>query len=226
MYPKVPKSVAVFRREVQILKSLSSQLIVSCLDWFEAKNGYVMILQDGGENLLDRANGTAPIAEEKLCTLARQMFLAVKEVSDHRWIHGDIKLENFVIDENERIRLIDFGLSESIAETGFSQNSVCGSRFYQAPELLQHLRHDQKVDIWALGVTLFALAARSFPFSTDEYDHYCEVLVHPPLMDLIYDSYSLELADLLQWMLSKDPQERFSIDECLAHPWFARSQNI
>jgi serine/threonine protein kinase len=225
-YPKNPRSVAVFKSELQILRSLESEFIASCLDWFETKDAFVMILRDGGEALLDRAIETAPMEEEKLRKFAIQMFLALKEVHDHKVIHGDIKLENFVIDGNDHIRLIDFGLSERIGNNGFSRNPVSGSLFYQPPELLRNLPHDQKIDIWALGVSLFGLATGGFPFTNDEFDHRYDVLFRDPCMEPARDLFSNDFTDLVQWMLSKDPRERPNIDECLAHSWFAAAKDI
>jgi serine/threonine protein kinase len=225
-YRKKNPAVATFKSELQILRSLASELIVACLDWFETADGFVMILQDGGDSLFDRAIAVAPMQDEKLRKFALQMTLAVKEVHDHNLIHGDIKLENFVIDRNDRIRLIDFGLSEKLPENEPSRNLVCGSRFYQPPEILQNAAHDQKVDIWALGVTLFGLGTGGFPFTTDEFEHYSAVIVDDPCMDPARELVSDEFADLVQWMLSKDPRERPSIDECLAHSWLATARDI
>jgi serine/threonine protein kinase len=218
VYQQSETSTKIFKNEIDVLRSFTTRSIVRCLDSFESNGRYIVILEDGGENLFDFLSHTN-LSEAKVRYLARQMFHAVKSVHDLRITHGDIKLENFVINSKDRIRLIDFGSAERIADGGTS-TAVCGSQFYRPPELIQNKLHDQKVDIWALAISLFALAMRGFPFDCDPGDHEYSVLLEPPVMQGASQLFSPEFANLVEWMLTKDPANRPTIEQCLQHQWF------
>jgi serine/threonine protein kinase len=225
IYDHSEVSTRLFKTEIDILKSFGKRSIVRCLDSFELAGRYIVILQDGGENLFDFLSRTN-INEAMVRDIARQMFHAVKDVHDLRVVHGDIKLENFVINSKERVRLIDFGSAERIADGG-SSTAVCGSQFYRPPELIRNKPHDRKVDIWALGIAIFALAMRGFPFSCDKLDHEYEVLMEPPRVDDAADLISPAFVNLVERMLAKNPDNRPTIEQCLQHDWFqADSGNV
>jgi cell cycle serine/threonine-protein kinase CDC5/MSD2 len=225
IYDQSESSRKIFSNEVGILESFKKRSIIRCLESFESNGQAVLILQYGGENLFDflsRANPT----QAQVRNFAQQMFKAVKDVHDAGIIHGDIKLENFVISSRETIRLIDFGSAERIPEGGTS-TAVCGSQFYRPPELIRRKPHDRKVDIWALGITLFALAMHKFPFSSDRLDHDCDVCLEPPSTDNAEEVYGPAFVSLIVSMLAKNPNARPTIEQCLQHQWFEGAiQNV
>lgn len=89
-------------------------------------------------------------------------------------IHRDVKLENALIDSDGNVKLIDFGYSRYLPKDVRAKTS-CGSVHYTAPELVRGEEYDHKADSWSLGVTLFVLAFKSFPFD-DRYGNVKTVL--------------------------------------------------
>ena len=79
--------------------------------------------------------------------------------------HRDIKLENILLDETRtRVKLIDFGFSTCIPHEK-KVKIFCGTPSYMAPELVRKSEYDgRQVDMWALGVLLYALLSGTFPF--------------------------------------------------------------
>jgi serine/threonine protein kinase len=77
--------------------------------------------------------------------------------------HRDIKPENIIV-EGDRLTLIDFGLGSLYAE-GEKLLSSCGSHCYAAPEMMNGKHYDpEKSEVWALGVTLYAMLSGNLPF--------------------------------------------------------------
>jgi serine/threonine protein kinase len=183
---------------------------------------YVLLTKFGGQNLFDYVNTQPLISETTLKPIAKAMFLALAHCHCQGICHSDVKLENFVISKHERVRLLDFGLAERIGD-GVS-NSPCGSTFYRPPELILERPHNTKIDVWALAISLFALATREFPFSAeDEYCHIIEVLSEPADLSALDGRYGKDFQELIRSMLSKNPDQRPTIEECLQSNWFTES---
>jgi 5'-AMP-activated protein kinase catalytic alpha subunit len=79
-------------------------------------------------------------------------------------VHRDIKLENILLDAQNGMKIIDFGLAAFYA-TGKKLRVHCGSPSYAAPEIVARKQYEgPPVDVWSLGVVLFAMMAGFLPF--------------------------------------------------------------
>ena len=82
-------------------------------------------------------------------------------------VHRDLKPENLLLDEDFNIKVIDFGLANSIKD-GTSLSTACGSPNYAAPEVISGQAYGgQEVDIWSCGVILYAMVCGSLPFDVE-----------------------------------------------------------
>ncbi len=82
-------------------------------------------------------------------------------------IHRDLKPENLLLDENRSIKIIDFGFGNNFTINGLL-DTFCGSPFYAAPEMILGKKYEgPEVDMWSLGVILFALLCGHLPFDDD-----------------------------------------------------------
>lgn len=90
-----------------------------------------------------------------------QLFSAVNHCHANGVIHRDIKPENIMLTKNNKIRLIDFGLSK--LGTTKAQTEVAGTPYYMAPEVWDG-KYKEKADIWSLGVLLYVLVSGYLPF--------------------------------------------------------------
>ena len=78
--------------------------------------------------------------------------------------HRDLKLENFLLDNNMEIKLADFGFSRFFEKSQILK-TACGSPHYASPEVIaQNGYTAEKSDIWSLGVCLFKMVTGIFPF--------------------------------------------------------------
>ena len=79
-------------------------------------------------------------------------------------VHRDLKPENLLLDYQNNLKLVDFGLSNTYKQ-GETLKTACGSPCYAAPEMIEgKLYHGSRVDIWSSGVILFAMVAGYLPF--------------------------------------------------------------
>jgi serine/threonine protein kinase len=119
--------------------------------------------------------------------LSMQMIEGTKILHKYGVIHRDIKTTNMVIDIKSKsnygknspknlgldydlsnlgngvLKIIDFGLSRILGKYEYS-NDPYGSLCFKAPELIEHLPYDFKVDIWAIGITIYYLVYKELPY--------------------------------------------------------------
>jgi serine/threonine protein kinase len=122
------------------------------------------------------------------------------------------------------IKLADFGLSKVIWDA--STMTPCGTVGYTAPEIIRDQKYSKAVDMWAMGCVLYTLLCGFPPF----YDESIKLLTEKvakgqysflsPWWDTISDSSK----DLIRHLLCIDPDERYTIDEFLRHPWVQEGQ--
>jgi serine/threonine-protein kinase Chk2 len=131
-------------------------------------------------------------------------------------------------DENLTIKLADFGLAKIIGEESFT-TTLCGTPSYVAPEILQptvRRRYTKAVDVWSLGVVLYICLCGFPPFSDELYTPENPYTLPQQILGGRYDFPSPywdtvgdPALDLIDRMLTVDPEQRISVEECLEHPW-------
>ena len=78
--------------------------------------------------------------------------------------HRDIKLENILLDKDNKVKIIDFGFSTCMPSDRKAK-MFCGTPSYMAPEIVQRKEFcGEPADVWACGVLLYALLSGAFPF--------------------------------------------------------------
>ena len=148
---------------------------------------------------------------------------------DRNIVHRDIKPENILLtDKNLHVKVADFGLAKIIGEESFT-TTLCGTPSYVAPEILEdtkHRRYTRAVDIWSLGVVLYICLCGFPPFSdelyTRENPYNLTQQIKMGRFDYpspYWDSVGDSALDLIDRMLTVDVSKRYTIDECLQHPW-------
>ena len=113
------------------------------------------------------------LAEEKKLGLSRAINLTIQICEALNYIHGkgvvhrDLKPENVVVDRNDNIKLIDFGIASSSGArrlTFGKFSRTMGTPDYIAPEQLKRNRADARSDLYALGVMLYEMLTGETPF--------------------------------------------------------------
>ena len=174
----------------------------------------------GGElyNAIER-KGRFPEAEAR--RYFQQIVAAVGYCHAHMVSHRDIKPENILLDEQNNIKLGDFGLS-NVMRDGHFFNTSCGSPNYAAPEVISGLLYcGPEADIWSCGVVLYALLAGALPFDDANmsilFSKIKSAQYHLP--HFLSDS----VKDLLSRILIPDPTARMTLAQIERHPWYATS---
>ncbi|KAJ9475643.1 putative serine/threonine-protein kinase [Pseudozyma hubeiensis] len=174
----------------------------------------------GGE-LYDYLVENQVLAEPEARRIFGQLCLAVAYVHSKGIVHRDLKLENILLDERCNVKLGDFGFTREF-ERNRLMDTFCGTTGYASPEMLAGKKYTgEQVDIWSLGVILYALLCGALPFDDDDES----VMKHKILRGEfeIPECLSEEAQDLVASILQQDPTKRPTIQSILAHPWFTKT---
>ena len=134
-------------------------------------------------------------------------------------IHRDIKPENVLLADNLVAKLTDFGWSNYMQEDE-KRTTVCGTPIYLAPEIIKEQGHDEKVDIWCIGVLCFELITGNVPFQGNDIDTLKDNILH--LKITWPKDINIDAKNLIKKILKSDPASRISLEEMLQHPFFTK----
>ncbi|KAG5681412.1 hypothetical protein PVAND_010850 [Polypedilum vanderplanki] len=221
-------------REAQILAKINHFNIVKMFDCFKASSRYVLVLEVVPINLCDfiEQQHNSRLKEVTCRSIFRQIVAATAYLHKKDIIHRDIKLENILLDPKTFIaKLTDFGLSTEWSNKDERLKTNCGSPEYSAPELHEGLKYTNAVDIWALGVVLFAMIVGRLPFDISNkrpvsVKHRRELFLEEikfgiktrKHQSILFSATSL-VKDLLSLMLNPDFSKRIQIDKVEQHKW-------
>lgn len=231
---KISKKNSPYENEKKILSSLNHKGIVKLFDSFQEGSKQILVLEYG-KDLYDHVMENGNFSEKDAKKQFKPIFEAVNYLHKNKIIHRDIKLENIILTEKQELKLIDFDLAyQNKPDNSINNNNnnisnknvntplnPCGTFQYVAPEILKNADYDKEIDIWALGITLYAAVIGMFPFeSEDLYTYTFSALTQNPDFDFDDIKVSNDFIDLIKKMLEKNPAKRITINECLNHPWF------
>jgi len=197
-------------------------------------------------SMLKYLQNNGPMSEPAAKRIFKELTETLRYLHlEQRIVHHDIKLENILLSRDMSVHVCDFGLSEFVDEhvkwclSTSSQEDLMmkGSLWYLPPEVIDCTRSRRhsitkapqlasgdwklektKLDIWALGVVLYAMVTGSLPFTHDYLPKLQQSILsgdYPPLDEEFDD----QLCDLISQLLRTDPEARPLISQVLEHPW-------
>ncbi|XP_054616972.1 hormonally up-regulated neu tumor-associated kinase [Dunckerocampus dactyliophorus] len=212
------------KREPHVHQMIRHPHIVVLLETLETENSFYMVMEMcAGGDLMDRICERKRLQEREVRRYARQILSAVEHLHKHGIVHRDLKIENFLLDEHNNIKIVDFGLSNTLKAESLSSELLttqCGSPAYAAPELLAHRKYGPKVDVWSIGVSMFAMLTGTLPFTVEPFNikHLHHKMVTGDI-NSIPDDVSTGAATFVMSLLEPDPEKRPSVRAAMQARW-------
>ena len=213
-----------FRREIEVMYKIHHPNVVKLFGHFEDNNYCYFIMEyiaKGNIYQLIPHDNKKRLNAKIVASLMKDVISSVYYLHHMKpiIIHRDIKPENVLLGEGLVAKLTDFGWSNYMQEDEKRQ-TVCGTPIYLAPEIIKEEGHDEKVDIWCIGVLLFELITGNVPFQGNDIDTLKENILH--LRISWPKDINIDAKNLIKKILKLDPNSRISLEEMLKHPFFTK----
>ncbi|KAJ3394026.1 serine/threonine-protein kinase KIN2 [Entophlyctis sp. JEL0112] len=171
---------------------------------------------EGGE-LFDFIVANPKLNEKIARKIFRQIVSAIDYCHQSSVIHRDLKPENLLLDNDKNIKIIDFGFV-NLYDPADVLKTFCGSPFYASPEMILGKKYiGPEVDIWSMGVILFALLAGKLPFKDSNVKDLYRKITSATFE--IPSNIGKDSSNLICAMLKANPAERISLSEIKSHVW-------
>ncbi|CAO3589715.1 unnamed protein product [Absidia cylindrospora] len=168
------------------------------------------------------AGETSLLTEPHMARITREIVRGLAHLHRLNRIHRDIRSDNILINARGDIKLADFSQCAQMAMDQDKRQSVVGTPYWMAPEVIKGKEYDTKVDIWSLGVMMMEMAQGDPPY-----------IDHPPLRAVFLiaangipkldcpEQWSSALIDFIEQCTIMDPSRRPSAEQLLKHPFLS-----
>ena len=224
--------LSIIYQEISIQLMLNHPNIVRLYSYYENQRDIYLIeeyLPNG--TLFTKIHKNKHLNEKESFHYFIQMTNAITFLHENDFVHRDIKPENILLDENNNIKLCDFGWCVSLHQNE-KRTTFCGTFEYMAPEIVCEENYDAAVDIWALGILLYEMLHGYSPFRSleqNDEEEYKGIFRNILKMEYTINeklNISKECVQLIKLLLEGDSGERISAMEIYFCSWVKKFEEI
>lgn len=204
------------RREIEIMCHLQHPNILQLHTYFHDHKRIYLVLEFAyyGQ-MYTELKRLGRFSETRAATYIYQLCDALIYCHSMNVIHRDIKPENLLLGFDHELKLSDFGWS--VHAPSLRRRTMCGTMDYLAPEMVNGVVHDERVDHWTVGVLCYEMLCGRPPFEHSEAreTYACIQSVKysfPPSIPTL-------ARDLISKILQRYPTDRLPLQDIMNHPW-------
>ncbi|HXO88525.1 MAG TPA: serine/threonine-protein kinase [Candidatus Acidoferrales bacterium] len=204
-----------FNRERDIGKSLDHPAVMKVFPDDDRSQIYMVMEWVDGRLLRKILDEKKVLPPERAVKIAIGICDALSYIHSHGVVHRDLKPENIMVDENDSVKLIDFGIAGQAGArrlTFAKLSQVMGTPEYISPEQVKGKRGDGRSDVYALGVMLYEMLTGKAPFrGPNPFAIMNDRLLNNPIPPReINPNISPELQEIIYRAIERDPKNRYA----------------
>ncbi|VDD90507.1 unnamed protein product [Enterobius vermicularis] len=207
-------------KEISIMQQCDSKYVVKYYgSYFKNSDLWIVMEYCGAGSVSDIMRmRKKTLSEKEISAVTRDVLKGLKYLHDLKKIHRDIKAGNILLNNEGNAKLADFGVAGQLTDTMAKRNTLIGTPFWMAPEVIQETGYDTKADIWSLGITAMEMAEGRPPHA-DIHPMRAIFMIptKPPPTFKNPADWSSEFISFVSQCLIKNPEERKSATELLEH---------
>lgn len=209
------EAVIDLKHEFEVGSTLDHDSVIKTYEYGADKNGSFMVLE----------LFKVPNFKQKIITNHRHLHHAASSILEQAakglahmhergWVHRDVKPDNFLVSDDNIVKLIDFNLSRRIAgmlgKIFSRKEKVQGTYSYIAPEQIRGAKADPSADIYSLGCVAFELFSGKPPFTANTPNELLQkhLTTKAPKLTVVDKNITPEFSDFVERMMAKNPADR------------------
>jgi serine/threonine-protein kinase len=203
-----------FKREGAIGERLRHPNVMQVFGGEKRSRTY-MVMEWCEGRLLRKLLDEGRMPRDRALRIATEVLKALDYIHANGVVHRDLKPENIMVDDNDHIKLIDFGIASDSASrrlTFANFTATLGTPNYISPEQVKGKRGDSRTDIYSMGVILYEMLSGKLPFTGQSPLAAMNerLLNHPVPPRVANPSISPQLQEILYRALERDPKNRYA----------------
>ena len=213
-------------------KNKENSNTVEIYEYFNSKNEFAIVMELCDSNLeeiiKEKKRG---LNSNEILLILNQLNNSFKIMNDNKIIHRDLKLANILIkydnkdNINYKIKLSGYDVSIKMKDE-FISGEIVGTLNYMAPELLsEEVKYNEKCDLWSLGVIIYILYFKHYPYSGDTFRGIYNKIKRCG-KTILKKTDNPDLDNLISGLLTPEPNKRLSWKEYFEHPFFKNNSKI
>lgn len=216
-------------KEIHFLSHIRSKYLTRHYETFlQDSKMWIVLEYCGGGSCSDFVRCFSKLSEDVTAWIIRDVLRGLEYLHAQKKVHRDIKLANILLTDSGAVKLADFGVSGEMSLTRTRRNTVVGTPYWMAPEVIERSLkgYDTKADIWSTGITTIELITGHPPYaSMDPMKALFEIPKRkPPALEGRY--YSANIKDFVRYCLIKSPIQRPSASTLLHHQFITTCPDI
>ena len=207
-----------FYQEARVAARLKHANVVTVYDFGETPDGMLYLVMEflEGMSLGELLKKKSALGLDQMIELGRQISEALQCMHENNVIHRDLKPDNIMLIPDGRggelVKVVDFGVAKILeADARLTRYQArIGSPVYCSPEQYLGQPVDHRTDLYGLGIIFYECLSGRVPFNAVNETELRAAILHkmPPRLDSKVKQVSGHMADLVQWLLAKDPNDR------------------
>ena len=217
-----------FNKEIKNMKRCHCENSVEIIDYYDTKDEFIILMELCDETLFHiLCRKKSGFSAEEIKKVLLQLNKVFKLMNKYNIAHRDIKLNNILVkylneEKTEyKVLLSDYGISNHLSSLTSKFMTHAGTQLIMAPEILNGKNYNNKCDLWSLGIIIFQLYTKKFPYSHPVEKGILEQIEKKgkTVLNVISDE---KLKDLLSTLLESDPEKRISWKKYFKHSFFKK----
>uniref|UniRef100_A0A8D0GG29 Serine/threonine-protein kinase 3 n=1 Tax=Sphenodon punctatus TaxID=8508 RepID=A0A8D0GG29_SPHPU len=216
-------------KEISIMQQCDSPHVVKYYgSYFKNTDLWIVMEYCGAGSVSDIIRlRNKTLTEDEIATIVQSTLKGLEYLHFMRKIHRDIKAGNILLNTEGHAKLADFGVAGQLTDTMAKRNTVIGTPFWMAPEVIQEIGYNCVADIWSLGITAIEMAEGKPPYA-DIHPMRAIFMIptNPPPTFRKPELWSDEFTDFVKQCLVKSPEQRATATQLLQHPFVKSAKGV
>lgn len=211
-------------KEIHILTRIRSKYLTRHYETFlKGTNMWIVLEYCGGGSCSDLLKCFGTLSESVTAYIIRDVLRGLEYLHGQKKVHRDIKSANILLTDNGEVKVADFGVSGEMSLTRTKRNTVVGTPYWMAPEIISRSArgYDTKADIWSTGITTYEFVEGKPPLSSVEPMKALFEIPKKRPPELLGKHYSDNIKDFVRYCLIKSPRQRPNASTLLHHQFIS-----